>query len=324
MGQVLRSGLKIWRRFAGEETTLERFFRRQFHRVKSCIEKKYIGPNFVVFWSGSKENNRIGIYIKGSCDLLSIFSCQPMIHNVLDGTCCILREGAVWDSRSDFIVQSLQDMPKEWIAPVIKNLKLPDNYFSQNQMFKSSMVFPMISGTDEIKKKAIIMSIGPDVIRTLYQHKEHGFLVDPGGWWFNQSMSKVLSDLSVAAWFRKNFVNIGRIPVNEFIGNLTRIIGLLKENTGAHIIVFNVLTVEPGNLTHNYQFVKDSLVMRARKFNIALAELSGKLDFSILDVDRVLKKEGVNSQIDYAHFPPELYRSVAGEAFRIMGDSGIF
>lgn len=324
MESLLRSGLRFLRKITGENPYIERFLKKLYRTIKSTIEKKYIGPNFVVFWSGSQKKNRIGLYIKGSCDLVSIFSCQPLILDVLNGTCSILREGAVWDSRSDFLLQTLQHFPQEWLEPVTKKLKLPDDYFKQSQLFKKSMTVSWPHDLEELPKDVIIMSIGPDVIRTLYRHREHGFLVDPGGWWFNQSMNAVLSDLSVAAWFRENFVNVGRISIDGFIENFTKIIQLLKNNTDAHILMFNALTVEPGNLTYNYQFVKNLLVVRAREFNLALVELSRKLDFSIVDVDCVLKKAGINNQVDYAHFPPELYPFVAKETFRIMRDLEVF
>lgn len=320
MKGLLRSGLRVLRKIIGGNAFLEHFLKNLYITAKSTIEKKYIGPNFVVFWSGSQKTKRLGIYVKGSCDLVSIFSCQPFIHNVLHGTCCILREGAVWDSRSDFLLQTLQHFPQEWLEPVSKKLKLPHEYFKQSQLFKKSMAVSWCNDLEEFPKDVIFLSIGPDVIRTLYKHREHGFLVDPGGWWFNQSMNNVLSDLSVASWFRENFVNIGRISVDGFIENFTKIIQLLKNHTDAHILMLNALSVEPGNPTYNYQFVKNLLAVRAREFNLALVELSRKFDISIVDVDCVLKKAGINNQVDYAHFPPELYPFVAKEAFRIMMD----
>ena len=39
-------------------------------------------------------------------------------------------------------------------------------------------------------------------IRTGYRHKEHGFVVDPGGDWLNQSLDAVLNDLASVPVFR--------------------------------------------------------------------------------------------------------------------------
>jgi hypothetical protein len=90
-------------------------------------------------------------------------------------------------------------------------------------------------------------------------------------------------------------------------------------------MVFNLLTVEPSNLTHNYQYVRDPHSLRRREFNMALVELSQKLDFPILDVDRVLKRTGISAtQMDFAHSPAEAYGPVSSQAFGIMRELGVF
>ncbi len=318
MEKVLRSGLNAWRKIAGSETFMERLLKKLYRLLKSRIERKLVGPNFVYFWAGSKRSRRIGIYAKGSCDLLSLFSCQSLIQKEFDGACCILFEGAVWDSSTALTLQALQDLPQNFVAPVIEKLKLPKNYFGPGQFLKKTMAVQTALGEEEFGKDVIVMSAGPDLIRTLYRHREHGFLVDPGGWWFNQGMTKVLGELSTAAWFREHFENVGRIGVDEFAGNLAKIIALLKERTDAHILVYNVLTIEPGSQVHDYRLIKNSVTRRAREFNLSLIDLSRQLDIAIVDVDRALKRDGVSGQVDYAHFPPSLYPSVAKEVFRVL------
>src|SRR5205807_4769011 len=128
---------------------------------------------------------------------------------------------------------------------------------------------------------------------TVYRHREHGLLVDPGGVWLSSSLEPILDDPSAVRWFRENFVSVGRIPVEAFVENFTRIIHLLRSQAGAHILVFNTLTVDPGGTVHNYQFVRNPHALRRREFHVALAELSRKLDFPVIDVDHVLKRAGV-------------------------------
>lgn len=323
METLLKSGMRVWRNFAGKDTAVKRFLKHQYKKIKSWSEEKYFGENFVIFWSGAHSGNHVGIYLKGSCDLVSIFSCQPLIQHVLNGTCCIIREGLASDSRSDLILQTLQNIPQTWLDPVIDRLKLSPDYFTP-LLFERNFIVDRIHRPMEFPKKVIFISIGPDIIRTLYKHRKHGFLVDPGGWWLNRSLDTVLADLSAVTWFKQTFTRIGKMSVNNFQENLAKIIKLLKKNTDAHIIVFNALTVEPNTLTHNYQFVKNSLSMRCREFNLALVELSRKLDFSILDVDRILKRAGTRCQMDVGHFPPEIYQPIAQEAFRMMRDLDIF
>ena len=97
----------------------------------------------------------------------------------------------------------------------------------------------------------------------------------------------------------------------------------LREKTGADIVVFNLPTVEAGNVTHNYQFVKNPLTAPMREFNLALVELSRKLNLSIVDVDRILKANGIASQVDFFHFPAERYQPVAQETLRVIQELGI-
>lgn len=321
----LKSGLRAWQRMAGPDSAPERFLKGHYKAIRSRIERKYIGENFMLFWSGSRQEKRVGIYLKGSCDLTAFYYSHSQIQEFLKGgyRICILRESNIADSRSDIILQSLSELPRKWTEPVIEKLKLLPDFF-RPRLFEKTFTIPAMSGGEEFSKDVVILSIAPDVARVAYRHKEHGFLVDPGGWWFNRSMDTVLADLSVATWFRQNFESIGRIGVDEFQENFSRIIRLIKERTGAYILVFNIFTVDPGDLVHNYQFVKNSQSLRRREFNHALVELSRRLDFSIVDVDRITKMKGIGPQKDFGHLPVERFPAITEEAFRIMRDVGIF
>jgi hypothetical protein len=313
----------MWQGLAGEDTVVERILRRQYHIFKSQIEKRYFARNFILFWAGAKRANRIGIYIKGGCHLNALFACQPLIQQVLNGTCCIIHEGSISDSRSDLLLQTLQDLPLAWINPIREKLKLPADYF-QPRLFEKTFAVPGPHGPMEFPKTVVIIHIGSDAARAVYQHREHGFLVDPGGWWLNQSIDTVLTDLAVATWFQKHFVRVGKIGIDAFVQNFTKIIELIRKNAGAHILVFNVPSVEPGNPRHTYQFVQNSQTTRHREFNLALVELSRQLDFSIVDIDRILKRAGIKSQMDLGHFPPERCHLIAQEVFRILQELEIF
>ncbi len=64
--------------------------------------------------------------------------------------------------------------------------------------------------------------------------------------------------------------------------------------------------------------------MRWREFNIALMELSRKLDFTVVDMDRILKFAGIRTQVEFAHFLPRQNLFVAHEIFRILKERGVF
>jgi hypothetical protein len=206
---------------------------------------------------------------------------------------------------------------------VVEKLHLGADYF-QPRLFEQTFTIAGREDLGEFPKSVVILSIASDAIgRNVYRHRRHGFLVDPGGGWL-RSVHTTLNDLSGVSWFRENFEGLGPISVGEFAHNLAHVIQHLRASVAAPIMVFNCLTVEPGNLTHNYQCVKRSDSRRWREFNIALMELSRDLDFPIVDLDRVLRRFGIRGHLTAAHFTPRANVLIAREAFRIMRDLGVF
>src|SRR5205807_8442856 len=102
----------------------------------------------------------------------------------------------------------------------------------------------------------------------------------------------ILGDLPSLNWFRENFESVGRVRVEHFAENFRRLIPLVRARTGARVIVFNHLTIIPGDLTHNYQSGQAPQQMRWEEFGVARADLSRELDFSVVDMDRILKGAG--------------------------------
>jgi len=326
MVALLKRGLRLWQGFAGQNTVIERVLRRYYEifrmlyrAARSRIEKEIVGENYLLFWTRSRENKRVGIYLTGGCHLRVLFACKGMIEQTLNGSCCILADGEVSGARSDFILQTLSDQPHELLAQISEKLKIPEDYF-RPRLFERTFSVKDVCGRQEFPKSVVFFTTGCDLVRSLYRHRGTGILVDPGGWWLTQPMSRVLDDLSSVNWLRENFERIGRIEVQTFASNYEKIIDLVREHTGAHVVVFNVPTVESRKLIHSYQFVRDPLAKRTREFNVALAELSRKLDFPIVDVDRIVKKAGIEGQKDFAHFSPELFPVIAREAFEVMRD----
>jgi hypothetical protein len=281
------------------------------------------GNGYIVFRCGDQQDRRIGIFVKGSCDLNSVFACQPLISPILNGTCCIFKEGIVANARSDYILQCLQGIPPALVQPVLERFHLTPDYF-QTQFFHEDFAVEVKGRLECFPKVVVILSIMPDVSSALYRHKEHHYVIDPRGWWLTNSVEAVMNNLTGVSWFRKHFEYIGKIGVETFQTNFSTIIERIKKRTRAHIMIFNSLTVEPEDKTHNYQFIKKSDMIRHREFNLALVDLSRKLDFSIVDVDRILKRYGIKRQLDIRHFPQEYYKPIATEVVRIMRQVGIF
>jgi len=296
---------------------------RRAEIVQAKGQREYRGKNFITFWSETERENRIGVYMRGGCHLALIFPCKSLIHRVLRGTCSILHHGMAADSHTGLLLQSLRDdFPQECLAEVISKLSLPPDYF-QPRLFERTFTVTGLNGPEEYPKNLVVLDLGPDTIRMIYRHRQYGFLVDPGGGWLNEPLENTLNDLSVVNWFRKNFVKVGQISVEQHFENLAKIITLVKKNTGAHILILNNLTVEPNSTAHNYQFVKNPQTTRRLEFNLALVELSRKLDVFILDADRILKRVGIRSGRDWNHFHPEVDLLLGQQAFHIMHGAGV-
>jgi hypothetical protein len=285
-------------------------------------EDQHDKRNFLILKEGDSDR-RVGIHAHGGCDVPAIFACAPLIRHVLNGVCCINHGGVTADSRSDAILQTLQDIPKEHIEPLIQRLDVSEDSF-RPLLFDKTFSVNVGASIEQFPKKVVVFSIGPDVTRIAYRHREHGIIIDPGGLWLGRPMEEVLEDLETARWFRANFETLGRMPITEFMVNFTRIIEILKDRVTPHIIILNVLNPEPRGLTHNYQLLRHSMPTRKREFNLALIELSRKLNFSILDMNRTLQRTGIRHQVDWFHPNPRQYLPIAQELFRIMLERDIF
>lgn len=324
MPNVLRQGIQTLRNIAGENSGIEKFIRHQYSRVISQVEKQYSGKDYTIFWNGQRQAKKVGIFMNGGCDLPSIFTAVPDMQAQLNGTACLIRHGAVSDSVSSVLLQALEELPDDLVAPVVEKLELSPDYFKP-RIFEKEFTVQGAKGSEIFDKNVIIFSIGPDVVRSLYRHRKEGYLVDPGGFWLNQDMKKVLSDLSMAKWFSMNFRPAGKIKIDQFSANFEKIVQLLHKRTNAHILILNVLTVEPGSRTHNYQHIRNADEIRRREFNMALVELNRRYDFSIVDVDRALKQAGLrDTQMDFAHYPDEVYPYIGQEVYRILRDLEVF
>ena len=132
-----------------------------------------------------------------------------------------------------------------------------------------------------------------------------------------------LGSLEDLEWFSDHFTAVGKLGVEDFQENFGKVIGVLQTETAAQVIVSNSFTSSPRGATHNYRFLHDHDGMRRLEFNLALTELSRMIDFSILDMDRILKKSGTADQLDWDSVAPTLYHPVASEAYRIMRERGL-
>ncbi len=196
-------------------------------------------------------------------------------------------------------------------------MSLPLNTFDP-KLFRPTFEVPGLSNLGEFPKSAVILSINGDATRTLYRNKEHGYIIDPGGWWLRQPMDQVLNNLDKVAWLKKEFEKVPRLTVDEFRKSFGRVVREVKERTGAEVLVYTSQSLEPGSREHNFSLVRNPQHLRRREMNVAVAELSRELDFGLVDVDDILKCEGIEDQVDFAHFPLERMEPIAKEVTKML------
>jgi hypothetical protein len=287
------------------------------------------GPGWVsyrgertVFLRKGAEVPRRGIYLRGACDMPSLFTLAPMVIDDLHGSLCIHISGrGVAQARSDLLLQTNSGVTQDFADELRTRFELPPASFAPT-LFKPDFTVPGLPGYTAFPKTVVVLSILPDLTRSVYRHRRSGYLVDPGSAWLS-NLASALANLSMATWFRENFESLGRISVGQFAENYRQLIPAIKRQTGAHVLVFNSLEIEPLDPTHNYSLRNLASTSRRRRFNIALTELSQELDFHVVDVDRVLKEQGVDRQVDFSHFPVDRMRAVAREAHGILRELAV-
>lgn len=321
--QTLVLGARAWRVVAGKNSAVERLIKRRYRdtwRVERTGKTlQYSNQHGVVVSRREGPDPKVGVFMKGGCDLPSMFLIGPMIAESLSsGSVAIVRPPeAVGSSQSAQVLQTLDGISREAVEETCRKLEIRPSFF-RPVLFDKGFDVAGLERLGTYPKSIVVLSIGSDLTRSLHRHREHGFLVDIGGWWLNQSLDKAIKDVDTVKWFRDNFEPVGRIGVDDFARNTEQIIRHLTDELGAHVITFNSLVVEPSAPTHNYQLLNEDHFTRRRDFNIALAELSARLNFHVLDVDRILKERGVVEQVDFAHFSVEGSMAVAEEGFRII------
>lgn len=269
-----------------------------------------------------RSSERIGISAVGGCDVRTVVAAGPVLSRHHGGPLCIGSFQSAPESRSDLLIQTLNPPDLSLTAEVSSRLGLSAGYFRPH-LFECDFSVPNQMGLGQWPKGVVVLSISSDVGRVVYQHKEHGFLVDPGGWWLAAEMGDVLGDLALVKWFAANFVKTPRITVDRSMANFERIVSEVRARTGAFVVVMNVLTVDPGSTALEYKHANSPNRLRRREFKEAIAYLGRKMDFPVLDVDRLTKQLGISGQADFVHYTQQQKRLIGREFAGLLVDAGV-
>ncbi len=311
MAGIGKQAVRVMRKGLGTNSVVERQLRAAANRRRLKSRGFMIRTDACVI-DGSLER-RFGVYAYGGCDLDAIVPAGRSLRNEAPGLTAIVHVGDIAIGRSDFILQGLESPPApEHVAEVTDVLGLGPEHFAPT-LFEPVFRVPDHEHLGEFAKNVVVLSIAPDMVRTMYRHREHGYLLDPGGFWLGSDLQKVLGDLDKVKWFAANFKKIGRIGVAESLANFERIITLLRTQVGAEVIVANALVVDPGITTFDYRLSHSPHTSRRREFVLGLVELSRSLEFPILDIDTLTKRDGVTGMGDFVHYTAEQRLAIGGQ-----------
>jgi hypothetical protein len=161
----------------------------------------------------------------------------------------------------------------------------------------------------------VVLSLQSAATNALVRHRRDGWLLLPDeieSW-----------DAESRAYLERECEYAGLADIGVTLQRLERLILSINEKLGAHVLVYNLSPVTPGERTHCWVGAEDSIGLRVQRFNLGLTELSARLGFSVVDVDRLVACAGADRlKIDLLHLNAEGWRLIAEEVVRILDEIG--
>jgi hypothetical protein len=161
----------------------------------------------------------------------------------------------------------------------------------------------------------VVLSLQSAATNALVRHRRDGWLLLPDGiesW-----------DADSRAYLERECEYAGLADIGVTLQRLERLVQAIEETLGAHVLVYNLSPVTPGECTHCWVGADEAIGLRVQRLNLGLAELSARLGFSIVDVDRLVACAGADRlKLDLFHLTAEGWRLVAEEVVRILDDRG--
>lgn len=164
---------------------------------------------------------------------------------------------------------------------------------------------------------AVVLSLQSAATNALVRHRRDGWLLLPDELesWDAESRAYLASECEYA----------GLAPIETVLDRLARLVAAIEERLQAHVLVYNLSPLTPGERTHCWLGAEDSIGLRVQRLNLGLADLSARLGFSIVDVDRIVACAGADRlKVDLIHLTAEGWQLVAEEVVRILDERGCF
>lgn len=162
----------------------------------------------------------------------------------------------------------------------------------------------------------VVLSIQSAATNALVRHRRDGWLLLPDeieGW-----------PEEPRAYLERECEFAGLADPAVVMERLERLVLAIEQHLGAQVLVYNLSAITPGEQTHCWIGAEDSLTLRVQRMNLALAGLSAKLGFSVVDVDRLVACAGADAlKVDLFHLRAAGWRLLAEEVVRILEERGL-
>lgn len=162
----------------------------------------------------------------------------------------------------------------------------------------------------------VVLSLQSAATNALVRHRRDGWLLLPDeieSW-----------DAPARAWLASECEYAGLADIEHTLDRLAQLIAAIEERLGAQVLVYNLSAVTPGERMHCWLGAEDSIALRVQRLNLGLCELSMRLGFSIVDVDRLVACAGADRlKVDLFHLTAGGWRLVAEEVARILEERGL-
>lgn len=260
---------------------------------------------------------RLTLFVKGNVDVRdSLHSCRiggellwngvnEVLRTQFPGTLARIKH-ETW-TRSDAVLAANGTVPADLTAWEIDHGAYPVQSQFSDALFTTAA-------------DAVVLTLQPDVTNSLMRHRRDGYLFyanDPQTWTAENR-----------AWLKAEFETSGLLPVEQSMANFRGLIERIRARNDAvgrdvPILIYNLSPVIPGDLIHCYMGLGETFATRIRRFNLALTELSEETGVSIIDVDALTARRGVDAvKLDAVHLTAEGYALVAEEVVRVLADTG--
>ena len=174
-----KKAVRTIRRVAGDDSKIETTLRAARDRAayrSGALSKQ---TTAVVFRG---DDTKFGIFGFGGCDVWAIAESGAELRKATTASGATWAAGRAQFTRSDLILQAYDGIDPELTAEVSERLQLEKPMFKP-VLFEPEFLVPGHERLGPYPKNVIVLTISTDLVRTMYRHREHGYLVDPGGFW---------------------------------------------------------------------------------------------------------------------------------------------